>query len=220
MAEYPLAQAAARAGMDERSFRLLSDRRVVFATPRTRTLGRGKQKLYSTDEILIASILGPIIKLGASSFDLAAIADWLRKNSAGHEFSAAREHAAPVFIRLRFEGDENWGITMDTAMDPWSYTRKEGEKGNHRLYLPATEPSGGDGLAQEFFAIKLSDRIWRVEVDWIQFHRSQNTPSQILSAQENKPKFLEDMRRVHTDAEIDHFLQAAQEGAANGDKWP
>lgn len=137
--EFPLAQAAARADMDERSFRLIADRRIILATPRTRTQGRGKQKFYSTDEILIASILAPLLKLGADTFSLGELADQLRGHMGSRSLKRARDGVG-VYVRLQFSGDNQWSVELAEVKE---------------RVIPA--------MAGDFIAIRLDDKIRRVE---------------------------------------------------------
>jgi hypothetical protein len=137
--EFPLAQAAARSDMDERSFRLIADRRIIFATPRTRTHGRGKQKLYSTDEILIASILAPLLKLGADTFSLGELADQVRGHLGSRIIKRARDGVS-VYVRLQFTGGNQWNVEFAEAKD---------------RVIPV--------MAGDFIAIRLDDKVRRVE---------------------------------------------------------
>jgi hypothetical protein len=214
--EYPLSQAAARAGMDQRSFRLLADRRIVLATPRTRTQGRGKQKLYSTDEVLIASILAPLVKLGADTFSLGELADWLRGNLGSREFEAARR-GAPVYVRLRYSEADSWGAHLYEAR---SFTADANKDDASNFFLPATEPgSATTTWAREFIAVKLDDRIRRVEWDFSTFFRANNTPSQTVKYL-SEPDAREAWTKETTEEEFDALFEAAEQAMANGDKWP
>lgn len=137
--EFPLAQAAMRSDMDERSFRLIADRRIIFATPRTRTQGRGKQKFYSTDEILIASILAPLLKIGADTFSLGELADQLRGHLGSRMLKRAREGAG-VYACLQFTGDDQWDVEFAEVKE---------------RIVPV--------MAGDFIAVRLDDKIRRVE---------------------------------------------------------
>lgn len=216
MHEYPLPQAAARADMDERSFRLLADRRIIFATPRTRTQGRGKQKLYSTDEILLASILAPLVKLGADSFSLAEAADWLRKNIGSREFQSARE-GKPVYVRLRYRGANDWGVELNEARKRYADASNDDAS---QFCLAVTEPGPTTTIwAREFIAIKLDDRIKRVEWELARFYRENLKPSETVKYL-SEPGGREAFTNETTEADFDALLELAKKCAANGDKWP
>lgn len=215
--EYPLSQAAARADMDERTFRLLADRRIVSATPRTRTQGRGKQKLYSTDEILIASILAPLVKLGADTFSLGELADSLRKHLRSDEFNSAR-NGVPVYVRLDYPEGTSWGFELNPAIP----RRPDADKADASdFYLPLTDVGGREGIkawSKAFIAIKLDDRISRVEWDLATFYRSFNSPSQTVKYL-SEPGAKEAWTKETTEAEFDALLERAKRCVADGDKW-
>lgn len=207
MKEYPLQQAAYRAGMDERSFRHLADRRVIYATPATRTLGKGKQKFYSTNEVIIASVLAPLVKLGASPHVLASVADWVRAHSGGSHFQKAR-NGRPVFIKLAYDGGESWSGLLEEAE----------EVSDRKFRISAAAPGEDEGQASEFVAINLGRRITRAEMDWIRFWKRGAKPSEICAAASmgNDPDELQG----HTPEEIKALLAEAEAAAANGDVWP
>lgn len=143
--EFSLSQAAERSDLDERSFRLLADRRVILATPRTRTQGRGKQKLYTTDEILIAAILAPLLKMGADTFALGDLANLLRRQTGSLEFDAARK-GADVYLRFQYVKGTKWRVHIFKIE-------------NDAVSVTDT----GSVAMQDFIAIRLTDRIQKVE---------------------------------------------------------
>ena len=214
MREFPLEQAAKRASMDARTFKNLVDRRVIFATPRTRALQRGKQKLYTTNEILIAGVLAPLLRMGATTFDVAEIADSLRSIIDGKEFADARA-GAPNYLRLAYAAYGTWGWDIVPAFDPtW-----RGDGKPEPTAIDACEPGHRDvGLASEFVAILLRDTIKCAEIDQIANLKDIFSPSEVIDLADNA-----DFRitvECHVDSEVEAFLAAARAAAADENKWP
>jgi hypothetical protein len=95
--DWPLSQkqAAARAGMEESTFRRFADLGAILATPETRRFGRGKAKSFSQVETVIAFIIDKLMRRGLRATALAGVADWLRSHSGG-DFWQAAQRGEPV----------------------------------------------------------------------------------------------------------------------------
>src|SRR3954463_9999333 len=87
---WPLSQkqAAARAGMDESTFRRFADLGVILPTPETRRLGRGKAKSFSESETVIGLVVEKLMRRGLRATALASVADWLRSHTGGDYWQA------------------------------------------------------------------------------------------------------------------------------------
>lgn len=206
--EYGLTQAAARAGLDARGFRVLADKSVVLATPETRIAPRGKARMYSTDEIVIARIVGDLMKFGMTTTTLAGLADWIRSHS-GRFFNEARE-GAPIYIRLNLTTPDNWSgdITKARNID------KPGQQA-----IEVYDPRYNDVLANRLLIINLESVIQDVEYDWLAWWKGHTKPSELLKTiQESGRECLK--LDYHTDKEVDAFLSQAEQAAATGDVWP
>jgi hypothetical protein len=204
--EFPLAQAAHRAELDERTFRHLADRRIIFATPETRSTGRGKLKLYSEAEVFIAALLAPFVKLGASQHDLAHIADSLRSH-----VSELMRSDETTYIKLMYRGPESWGWSIETARSPYN--------GAPATFVSATEPNGDGSLASELILIRVLPKLRGVRFDEIDAYRNRLglSPSQLFKSL-TEGGFPH--RSGHTEAEWRALLNEAEEASKDGDEWP
>ena len=106
---WPLSQkqAAARAGMDESTFRRFADLGAILPTPQTRRFGRGKAKSFSQVETVIAFVIEKLMRRGLRATALAEVADWLRSHSGGEYWQAA-QRGQPVYLRIMLDPPDGW----------------------------------------------------------------------------------------------------------------
>lgn len=213
--EYGLTQAAARADLDTRAFRVLADKNVVLATPETRTAPRGKARFYNTNEIIIARIVGEMMKFGMTTTALSGMADWIREHS-GRFFKDARD-GEPVFIRIRLSTPESWS---------GDFARVQNADVPGKQVVDAFDPKDRGKLAYKLLLINLAETIEKVEFDWIGWIKTSVKPSLIVELLDEKMVTTDELHETfpglagHTYDEVANFLTTARHAAAeNGDDW-
>jgi hypothetical protein len=212
---WPLSQkpAAARAGMDESTFRRFADLGVILPTPETRRLGRGKAKNFSENETVIGFVVEKLMRRGLRATALASVADWLRSHTGGDFWQAAKRQE-PVYLRFVIDPPEGWVADMEIAR-PKTNTSQE-------LVISVRHPGGTDPKwrATDLMVFDLSDAMRRVAENTIATYKTLVKPSGILKElKERRERFLRSMAG-HPPEEINDFLALARRCAAAGDKWP
>jgi hypothetical protein len=212
---WPLSQkqAAARAGMDESTFRRFADLGVILPTPETRRLGRGKAKSFSESETVIGLVVEKLMRRGLRATALASVADWLRSHTGGDYWQAAKR-GEPVYLRFVIDPPEGWVADIEIAR---ASTTASGE-----LVISVRYPRSTDATARapDLTMLDLSDAIRQVTHNTIATYKALGKPSDILKElKERRAEFLRSFAG-HSPEDIEHFLALAQRCAAAGDKWP
>jgi hypothetical protein len=211
---WPLSQkqAAARAGMDESTFRRFADLGAILPTPETRRFGRGKAKSFSQVETVIAFVIEKLMRRGLRATALAGVADWLRSHSGGENWQAA-QRGQPVYLRIMVDPPDGWAGDFEIA-------RPRGEH-SKELVISVRCPNQPEPTARaaDLTVLDLSDAIRRVEHNSIATYKALAKPSEILKEiKERRASFLDSVAG-HSPEEIDEFLVLARRCAAVGDEW-
>jgi hypothetical protein len=212
---WPLSQkqAAARAKMDESTFRRFADLGVILPTPETRRFGRGKAKSFSENETVIGFVVEKLMRRGLRATALASVADWLRSHTGGDYWDAARRQK-PVYLRFAIDPPEGWVADIEIAR-PRTNTSEE-------LVVSVRYPGSTDPKARaaDLMLLDLSDAMRRVAHNVIATYQMLSKPSVILKElKQDRDDFLRSMAG-HAPAEIEEFLALARRCAAAGDYWP
>ena len=207
MKSYPLAQAAARAGITERTFQHFYLKGVVHPTAETRTAPRGVPKQYSAGELAIAYIAGKLMQFGVTTTLLADLGDWLRSHTGGQFFREARAKK-PIYVRLSIRPPDAWSGDFETA--------RALTNGDER-FVSITEPNQNDHKqhAELLILINLADVLSKTEEEVLLIYRDGGLkPSDAASilAEHSPP--------IHTTEEIEEIKATLAKLVAEGDAWP
>jgi hypothetical protein len=212
---WPLSQkqAAARAGMDESTFRRFADLGAILPTPETRRLGRGKAKSFSETETVIAFVVEKLMRRGLRATTLAGVADWLRSHTGG-EFWSAAQRQEPVYLRFAIDPPEDWSADIEIA--------RPRTNGSQELVLSVRHPGSAHPKerATDLTVLDLSDAMRQVAHNAIATYQLLGKPSDVLAELKQRGNALLNSLSGHTPEEIEEFLALARRCAAAGDKWP
>jgi hypothetical protein len=158
--DFTQAQAAKLSLLEERNFRVLVDEGSVLATEETRKFGRGKAKLYSRNEVRIASVLSAL-NVRATSLR-PKIGEWLREGDL--EKSSRLSIERPIYIIVE-DGNTTGrsALWYQSAFDDWDpadlvpFLGKK--KPKDRLISVMVEDKGGRRPLNSFVAASLADAL-------------------------------------------------------------
>jgi hypothetical protein len=205
-------QAAARAGMDESTFRRFADLGAILATPETRRLGRGKAKSFSQVETVIAFVIDKLMRRGLRATALAGVADWLRSHSGGEYWQAA-QRGEPVYLRLVIDPPDGWVADFAIARP------RDAAPKDFVISVQQSNDLDTKSRATDLTLLDLSDGIRRVGFNTIALYKVFYKPSGFLKDYEERRAEVLDSLAGHSPEDVDQFLAFARQCATSGDEW-
>lgn len=199
---YTASPAAARAGIEPRTLKLLVDRKLIEVAEKK---GRGAAQFFSIDEIVIARVLGDLIALGMNTAEISGFAKWLREQTTEAIFADARA-GKPVALKIAVRRAGFLDSILEFA-----------EIVGDQPCVTLLEPNSKTEQAERLIVFNLPLVIAVAQKDMREFVRQSFKPSFVVT-----PVHRENVLRMlatHNDDEINEFFDLAARCASSGDVW-